>query len=563
MKNHRSYEWRGDLAGLPHPPKFIAVLWFSILLLLAVGARSQGTKGRIDIPHLQTQGATTQLLVGNRPFLMLGGELGNSTASSLEYMRPLWPRLAQMHLNTVLVPVYWELLEPAEGRFEFTLIDSALHAARRHDLKLVFLWFGSWKNSMSCYARWWVKTDPRRFPRARSKNGEALEILTPFSDENRNADARAFTALMHHLRLVDGEENTVLMMQVENEIGMIPDARDYSESANRAFAAPVPSELLAHLQKHRASLMPELRDLWQATGFKSSGSWEQVFGTSLQTDEVFMAWHFARYAGYVTQAGKAEYPLPMYVNAALIRPNYLPGQYPSAGPLPHLMEVWRAAAPQIDFAAPDIYFQNFAEWCEKYVRSGNPLFIPEVGNNQSVANAFYAFARHDAMGFSPFSIESIELPAADRIANGYDVLQQISPLILANQGKGTMVGVLLDSMNQKVKLRLGDYTFTARHEYSWKYAARTETEPPRVGGLIIALAPDEFLVAGSGIIVTFGARAPDGAKAGIARIDEGRWMNGNWIPGRRLNGDQSHQGRHLHLPGSSFGIQRVRLYKYQ
>lgn len=553
---------RRGFAGLLQRRNGIAAWCFSIIMLFAAGVRSQA-KEPGAIPHLQKHGAATQLIVHGKPFLMLGGELGNSSASDLAYMKPIWPKLARMHLNTVLVPVYWELLEPVEGKFDFTGVDSVIYSARQHDLKLVLLWFGTWKNSMSCYAPLWIKTDQRRFPRARTKDGKAVEILTPFNEESKNADARVFAALLKHLRAIDGKEQTVVMIQVENEIGMIPEARDYSEGANRTFAEKVPAELLGYLQKHKTSLIPEFREMWSATGFKSSGPWEEVFGKGLHTDEIFMAWHFARYTNDVTRAGKNEYPLPMFVNAALIRPGHKPGQYPSAGPLPHLLDVWRAGAPQIDFFAPDIYFKSFAEWCAKYDRSGNPLFIPEVANDQSVANAFYALAQHNAMGYSPFSIESLENPETNQIARGYEVLQQLSPLILANQGKGTMAGALLDSAHHKTQLALGDFAFNVRHEYSWSYARRTEDVAPRVGGMIIMLAPDEFLIAGSGIIITFTARGDEGAIAGIGIMDEGKFVGGKWTPGRRMNGDQSHQGRHMHLPGGAFGIQKVKLYKYR
>src|SRR5262249_53560007 len=163
-------------------------------------------------------------------------------------------------------------------------------------------------------------------------------------------------ALLRHLRAVDGTRHTVLMVQVEYEIGMIPEARDHSVTADSLFAQPVPQELMAYLQSHRDSLAPELRARWDSAGARLNGSWETVFGRGLHTDELFMAWYFARYAGRVASAGKKEYPLPMFVNAALIRPGYQPGRYVSAGPLPHLIDVWRAAAPSIDMLSPDIYF---------------------------------------------------------------------------------------------------------------------------------------------------------------------------------------------------------------
>jgi hypothetical protein len=494
---------------------------------------------------------------------MLGGELGNSSASDLKYMAPVWPKLRAMHLNTILVPVYWELLEPQEGKFEFALVDDLIASAHKNDLKIVVLWFGCWKNSMSCYAPYWVKTNQKRFPRSRTKGGRAVEILTPFNDENRNADAKAFVSLMKHLHTVDGEQNTVVMIQVENEIGMIPEARDYCAEAEEAFKREVPAELMAYLQKNKDSLTEELYQAWDSGGMKTSGTWEEVFGKSLQTDEIFMAWYFAKYTNYVAEAGEKEYPLPMYVNAALIRPNYKPGQYPSAGPLPHLMDVWRAAAPQIDFLAPDIYFKNFAEWLGKYDRAGNPIFIPEVDHRQSVTNAFYAIARHNAMGYNPFSVESAANPESNQFSKGYDILHQLTPLILEHQGRGTMTGFLLDSTAQTAQIKLGGYTFTVKHEYTWPYAFHGEGEIPRFGGMIIMVADDEFFIAGSGVVVTFQSSSDDGTIAGIASIDEGAFVKGKWVAGRRMNGDQDHQGRHLHLPGGEYGIQKVKLYKYK
>jgi hypothetical protein len=423
---------------------------------------------------------------------------------------------------------------------------------------------------MSCYVPLWIKTDPQRFPRARQKDGKAEEILTAFNSTNRNADALAFAALMKHIKAFDEKEQTVVLVQVENEIGMIPDARDYCENAYDSFKAPVPDELVRYLTANKKSLHKQIYKLWEENGFKTLGNWEEIFGKSLETDEIFMAWNYAKYTNYVAEAGKTEYPLPMYVNAALIRPGYKPGQYPSAGPLPHLIDIWKAAAPKIDFLSPDIYFKNFAEWCEKYdipagqsAQNSNPLFIPEVGNDQSAANAFYAFAKHNAMGYSPFSIESLLNPENNQISKAYDVLSQLTPLIITNQGKSTMQGILLDSVNQKSRIIMGDYIFNVSHEYSWKYAPRSEGDNPRFGGMIIMVSPDEFYVAGRGVIVEFETNTNDNSFAGIGLMEGGNFVDGKWVPGLRMNGDQSHQGRHMDLPGNTYSIQKVKLYKYK
>jgi beta-galactosidase GanA len=533
----------------------------ALVILKAIAANICVAQQLSSGPHLLKQGTATQLIVEGKPFLVLGGELGNSSSSSLDYMRPIWDRLVKLNLNTVLVPVSWELIEPSEGKFDFTLIDGLIAEARKHRLKLMPLWFGSWKNSMSCYVPAWIKTDQGRYPRAEERNGRGMEMLSVFDQQNVLADARAFGALMRHIREIDAEQQTVIMVQVENEVGMIPNSRDRSALANKLFSEQVPQELLSYLGQKEETLVPEFRRIWAERGFRTSGTWEEVFGEGTAAEEMFMAWHYARYVERVAAAGKREYSVPMFVNAALIRPGYTPGQYPSAGPLPHLMNVWRAGAPSIDFLSPDIYFQNFVDWCRKYDRSGNPFFIPEAGAFPSIStNVLYAAGQHNAIGVSPFAIDSIDEKLGDQLASAYNILSQLEPLILANNGKNTTRGLLSEGPEQKEPQRVVINSY--RLNVTYEKPTGTISDVPLSGGLVIAAAPNEFFIAGTGLTITFEADSAGDPAVGLLSVEEGRFVNGEWTAGRRLNGDQTHQGRHVRLQTGKFEIQRVRLYRY-
>ena len=547
----------------------------------AQGAQKPGSTGSdsSDIPHFQRQGNTTRLIVDGQPFLALAGELNNDSATSLEYVRRLWPRIVQAKINTVLAGVSWNQVERQEGKFDFSVLDGVIQGARSHNLRLVLLWFASWKNSTSSYPPDWVKKDFERFPRASTKAGKTVELLTPLSDANRDADARAFAALMRHVKEVDGQQHTVIMIQVENEVGMAGDSRDHSPVADKAYAGPVPKELMDYLQQHKATLVPEFRKVWEAAGSKTSGTWEEVFGPGAATEGIFMAWHFARYLDRVAAAGKAEYPLPMFLNAALyaVGKNEFP---PSGGrPWDTVMDVWNAGAPRIDMLSPDAY-GNFPEFCARYTRPGNPLFIPE-SLNQAVgaARVLYAFGRHDAIGFSAMgAVERSNSPDTELI-NSYDLIAQLAPLISKHQGDGNMSAVLLGPEDPPQKVKVGNYTLTVSFVKP-RVAPLTQPTPipPNVfaAGIFIAAGPDEYYVAGLGIDITFAPNTPGPPLAGLATVEEGSFVDGRWIPGRMLAGDSTDEGQCIRIswpPGSWVpeyrqraspdAIQRVTLYRYR
>ncbi len=480
-------------------------------------------------------------------------------------MRPIWPRLAALPLNTVITPFSWELVEPREGSYDFTLVDGLIQDAGKNHLRVVFLWLASWKNGMSSYAPLWVKQDTQRFPRVTLRDGNPVEVLSPLGKESMMADARAFAALMRHLREVDGQAHTVLMMQVENEVGVLGDSLDRSPAANQAFKAQVPKELTNYLQQHRETLIPEFRRRWEAAGSKAAGTWEDVFGPGPETEKIFMAWNYGRYVQHVAAAGKAEYPIPMYVNTWLAKSDAKPGDYPSGGPLPEVMDVWKAAGNAIDIYSPDIYAPNFTEWCDRYNRAGNPLFIPEAhGGPVGGSEVFYAIGQRDAMGFSAFGIDSFaeterELltDPNDDLGKSYAALLLLAPMILKHQGRGEMAGFLLDQDHPHATVALNGYQLNVRLDEIFETKARTGA------GLIISTGPNEFLGVGSGFRVDFNREGSPASHVGIGSIDEGTFSEGGWVPGRRLNGDENDQGRYWRFSSERIRIEKALLYEYK
>ena len=556
------------------------LLSYSLLALapaMFCGAQVSKTTPTNGIPRLEKRGDATQLIVDEKPFLILGGELHNSSSSSVAYMKSVWPRMTAMHMNTLLLPVAWETIEPEEGKFDFTVVDGLLEDARANNLKLVILWFGAWKNTYSSYAPAWVKTNLARFPRVQTSDGRGTERLSPFSAAVRDADARAFAKLMRHLREVDGDRHTVLMVQVENEVGVIPQSRDHSEVANAAFAGEVPQSLMNYVEKHRASLNPKFRAAWEEGGAKTKGTWQEVFGKSPLTDDLFMAWHYATYIEHIAAAGKAEYRLPMYGNAALIRPNYEPGQYNSGGPLPHSMDVWRAGAPSLDFLSPDIYFNEFAYWAAEYTRPDNPLFIPEAqGGTTGAANVLYAVGSEKAIGFSAFGVDDqgnspldlvgITNPGehvdGNALGSMYLTLSRLQPELLKGQETGGLSAATLEGDAQRAaRITVGEYTANVARP------GGPTGSGARVGVLFLQTGPSEFLVVGSGdAMVTFSADTAGPPIVGIESLDEEFFADGKWTPRRRLNGDENSQGQALRLHPSDAAegrIYRVRLYRYK
>lgn len=561
-------------------------------------AAALGAQHAAPLPVIKQNGAVKQLFVDNRPFILLSGEMRNSTASSVEYMKPVWDNLAALHLNTVIGTVSWELIEPEEGHFDFTLVDAQINEARRRNMRLVLIWFGTYKTAHSSYVPQWVKSDRKRFPPMVLKPrpdrptlfplgaltvGEGgIGALTPLGEGTLKADANAFRALMRHLREFDAR-HTVIMMQVENEPGSFGDSRDRSPLAQAAWAQSVPGELMNYMIQHKADLLPELREMWARNGSKNSGTWSEVFGSDERADEIFMGYYAGRFVGEVAKAGKAELNLPMFVNAFLVIPGLFPGQYPSGGPVHRLIDVYHAAAPAIDVLSPNAYAPDFKGTCALYNRGGNPLLIAET--NPVAGNLFWAVGHHAALAWSPFgSLETLK--PGGQLGKAYKMLSSVMPQLTKWQAEGKVEAILAVDGEDPKPLSLSGYKIslvkpresmpapdpTAASQtpgQSPTGGAQTVAGPPpdsgppysvdqRLFAIVVNIAPDEFLFIGGNGVPRFGVDSPGPAKVAVSSKDEGRYEDGRWVAGRRLNGDEVGHG----LPDGGVGMLRIKLMRF-
>jgi len=511
------------------------------------------------------------------PFPILGGELSNSAVTCVEDIDNVMPRMRALGLNTVLVPAYWELLESTEGRFDFTLTDRVIDKARENGLKVIFLWFGAWKNSMSCYAPLWFKTDTKRFPRAMTKTGKPMEIASCFSANVLQADNKAFTAFMRHLAEKDKGIGTVIMLQIENEIGMLEAARDHSPLAEKSYDTPIP------------------KVLWKTMGLRQTKTWRECFGDDPYGEEKFMAYHYAKYVEQLAQTARSIYDMPLYVNAAMNSRGRQPGQYPSAGPLAHLADFWHAGAPSIDLLAPDIYDTGFKGWADRYALPDNQLFVPESRCcENSGVRALYVFGEHRAIGFSPFAIDQGDPQSTASVTEAYRLIRQVYDLKEASSYRRW--GLLFDQQDKERTIIDDKTVITCRHFFTlpWDPRATDGSEWPEGGAMLLRLAKDEYLLAGSGIVVSFATEyekqfeeekelgedgfvaegkpskeqksIPNrflGKRKGIGFVDEVRVDSlGQLRYLRRENGDQDHQGRHARISCGEWKILHIKLYEY-
>jgi hypothetical protein len=430
-----------------------------------------------------------------------------------------------------------------------------------------------------------------------------MNILSTLGQKTLEADATAFSKLMKHIKDIDSQKQTVIMVQVQNEIGVLDQVasfmggknsamRDYSDEANKEFYGQVPAELMGYLQKHKDDLYPALKKAWSENGYKRQGTWEEVFGKGIRnegnewkkvfpfyTEEIFMAWNYAKFVGHIAKEGKEQYALPMYVNAWLKQPrSNEPGKYPSGGPLPHVIDIWRAAAPSIDFIAPDIYMVEEFDWvCEEFTRSGNPLFIPETTVGPAgAARAFYAFGKYHAIGYAPFGIDGFGIlntadPNDKSLGKVYECLQNLAPFIQKYHGTKQMSALFLNSGENTAGLDMGDFNISVRRFSSsgsfGLFGAQFRTEESKekspAGLIVFQTDKNEYVVAGGigGIVINVNKTISNKwENVGLASVDEIIFKNGKMLY-HRLNGDETAFGGPVIKEGD-VKIFKIKMYGY-
>ncbi|GGA03536.1 DUF5597 domain-containing protein [Dyella caseinilytica] len=509
------------------------------LFLAGVSLPASGADAPNNLPHIVTDHGRHALSVDGKPFLLLGAQVNNSS-NWPAMLDQVWPAIAEIQANTVMVPMAWEQVEPVEGKFDFSFLDILVNQARQHQVRLVLLWFGTWKNNGPSYTPSWVKLDNRRFPRVQTRDGKLLDSLSPLAPATLEADRTAFVQFMTHLRQIDGTQHTVIMVQVENESGTYGTDRDYSAAANAQFVEQVPADLL------------------KATG-KHAGTWTQVFGRDAA--EYFHAWSVAHFIGEVAAAGKAVYPLPMYANAALRDPLHPPppGSYSTGGPTDNVMFIWKVAAPALDLLGPDIYHRDYAYYTtvlDHYSRPDNPLIVAETGNDQAYARYIFAALGKQGLGFAPFGIDytgyenwplgahKTDADSLEPFAMNNRLLRPMGELIAALSYAGKVWGVSEPEHTHQQTLDLGAWRATVSYGMS-QFGSGTPAPgntPPQGGVLIAEIGKDEYLVTGYHARVDFSSVNAQQHFL-LDRVEEGTYdSQGQWHFMRLWNGDETDYG---------------------
>lgn len=400
---------------------------------------------------------------------------------------------------------------------------------------------------------------------------ETSGVISIFHDECVKTDAKAFATLMKHLSEVD-PSRTVIMVQVENEVGFLRDSRDQSTTANDLFESPVPRDLVEYLKSDWDALLPDLkqnfpeleRRVFSRSDDALDGSWNTVFGEGIHTNEIFTAYHYALFVERVAAAGRQAYDVPLFTNAWLPKPKptstadgvisggRTPGEYPSGGPVPGVLDIWMKFAPTLDMVCPDIHSADYTLTSATYRHRGQALFIPEQKRDESGARRVWqSIGRFKGLGAGPFGIDTVE-PEDACFTRHYKLLGSVSQLILKARTKpDSIFGFFFDDLgpdgedpSPPITKAFGTYELTISRAFVFG------KQGPGFG-IIINNSPGKFLLIGMGFRVEFKSTSPRAEFTGILKFHEMRVVDastGELRKERSLNGDETRQGRWANMP---------------
>lgn len=510
---------------------FIIALSAGLLLALSASLCPASAQ-TVPMPEIVRSASGEQLLyVDGKPFTILGAQSGNS--SNWPSMHgPLFEIMHSLNANTLETPIYWEEIEPQEGKYDFSSVKTIIDRAREEDMRLVLLWFATWKNGSNHYMPQWMKLDSKKYFNVVGKDGKPVDSPSPHCTAAMEKDTKAFTEVMKFLKEYD-PCHTVIMVQVQNEPGTWGSVRDYSKSVTKLFNADVPDALLK----------PEILSELGASADK--GSWSKVFGE--RADEYFNAWYIASYIEKVAAAGKAVNPLPLFVNVALRSPfgNPMANSYESGGATDNVICIYKAAAPHIDFCAPDIYQEGDANYMESirlYTRPDNCLMVPESGWKPKYL--YEVLAR--GIGFAPFGVDNgIDLGGS--LAEDYALLSPVADKLAIWRSEGRLFTAYeSETDHANSYLDLGEWqavlTWGPARRSNDQGAAYDGVFPEAIGhAMIVKNGSNDFYCFGNNLRWSFKPQGKDAGKAWhYLRIEEGSFdASGNWVASRVLNGDES------------------------
>jgi hypothetical protein len=469
-------------------------------------------ENKFQISELKKLNGHTALYVDNNPFIILGLQLDCDSCYDSSTIDDLMKQIGVLGGNTAACLLYWRLIEPEEGQYDFSILESMIESAKRYDLRIVLVWFGSYKNACTHYAPDWFQNTPQKYRHAHLESGEQLRyVACPNCNESLEKDKQAVVKVFEYLRDYDTEKR-VILFQVNNESGLIGTDRCYCEECNYLF---------------------------EQGNYKATDK--------AIANEIFSAESILRYMEKIAKPAKEIYPLPCYMNAWLAHhtPDHKPGsEYPSGGPVYRVLDVYMQNKKFIDFVSPDIYtpgYKDFMRISKEYCLEENPLYIAEHAlgkTSRAFKNLYYALGKFSAIGFDPWAIDCafpdvMEQPLYDLMQKkfsdeAYDIMESYIPVrdamipIAERQGTENMKYFVQEESDTEYVMDFGDIIVKAQLCNPDNGCSR---------GIVLRIDTCNFVVLGVKTIISFMDK--EGNYIRIKNSERGRFERRKFIPERR------------------------------